>query len=182
MHMQKLLRRTAAVAVSLAGTFAICSVFVFGRIYLIVIGTVVLIIGVALWQTADQAGYNSTVGIAKLIEGTKLSLDEIFRELDGLDTPFGRAWMGRVKLLARPSIIFGPGKDGSFVYIYKKRRGILISQCTSSFWLRSAPYELNEITPESDASPVVGGIKGFSGDAHALVNELYARISGMEKR
>ena len=80
-----------------------------------------------------------------------------------------------MKLIRSKCIIFGPGYDGSFVYIRKKRGCIYITQCTSDFWLKSKaenPYLDKQVdTGNSTKTPWK-----FSGDADELTGKLYRRI------
>ena len=181
--MNKVWRRILAVFISLLGVAAIGSIFVFGSVACIIVGTLVLIAGVALFQTADEAGYNANTGIAKMVEDAgALTLEEILSALNSLDTPFGKAWLGRVKLVRQPCIIFGPGADGSFVYIRRRARGVVISQCTSDFWLASTAPGLNEALFDAPEESRESTPWRFSADADALVNELYGRISRLAGR
>ena len=179
--MRKFWRRLLGAALSLLGLLLICSVFLIGKVFVIVLGTLVLIVGVAFWQTADQAGYNRSTGIARMVEGANVSLEELYGSLEHLDTPFGMARYGGVKLLRRPCILFGPGADGSFVYLYVKRGNVFLSQCSSAFWLKEAPKPGDAQSGEG-ASFTDESFWHFSDSANALVNQLYTRIDALAKK
>ena len=183
--MNKAVKRIIAVIVSLGGFAMIALVLISENILYAVLGTVVLIIGVAIWNMSDQQSYNSSNDIGKMIEKTGgLSIEDVYRQVSRIDTPYGRAWLGKVKLLKTPCIIVGPGLDDSFVYIYKKHDNIYISQCISSFWLNVSEEELSKhrIAKTSEAHNSVKNSSGFSQDAAALINWFYEHISSMVKK
>ena len=70
--MRKIRRRIFGVLVMLAGLALIVCVCFIESYFMIILGTIVLIIGVALWQTADEAGYNEIAGgVGKIIDNAR---------------------------------------------------------------------------------------------------------------
>lgn len=92
----------------------------------IALGTVMMIVGLAIFLTASDAGMNAlTDTIKRVSDAQNVSIEELHRAFAEMDTPLGRGWIGTVQTIAGPCLIYGPGANGEFLYIRKNKKGDL---------------------------------------------------------
>ena len=82
----------------------------------VVVGTEVLILGIALLIMSSPDGYNAYMNTGAILSFERACTIEEFHEAyKNIGTPLGSAWLGM--LSGRSSMIFGPDKTGLFIYL-----------------------------------------------------------------
>ena len=90
----------------------------------IVVGTVVLIIGIAVFMMGSPADYNSMTDVGKMIGfDRKYKIEEVYEAFKEIQTPLGSAWLGRFYSSPYDTLIYGPDDRGQFIYFYLSGRG-----------------------------------------------------------
>ncbi len=84
----------------------------------ITVFTILLIEGIYLFMMAKASVYNEAVDGVQLVAALHTPLDELFEAFKDVDTPYGRPWMGHIKSIEDECMIYGPTKDGSFLFGY----------------------------------------------------------------
>lgn len=84
----------------------------------IIIFTLLLIGGYALWLFSSSKGYNENADMNKMVEMPHRSLQDICRDLQAIDTPLGSPWLCQITAgpLHKDAIVFGPNEADEFVY------------------------------------------------------------------
>lgn len=90
----------------------------------IAIGTVILIIGVSLFMYSSESSYNRDIDVVKMITFNKATtIEEIYEAYKNVWTPFGSAYIARIRSSKRPVLIWGPDYLGRFLYLYGEKEG-----------------------------------------------------------
>ncbi len=85
----------------------------------IVVGTLVLIVGIAIFMMGSPADYNAmTDGMTMIGFDRKRKIEEFYEAFKEIKTPLGSAWLGRFYSSPYDSMIFGPDDRGQFIYFY----------------------------------------------------------------
>ncbi len=86
---------------------------------MIIIGTIILGLAVALYMTATPKDYNKNISSVKLIENPKkLSVQDVYNAFKNTPSLFGTPWLGKLKLVKGDVLFFGP-VQGEFIYMHK---------------------------------------------------------------
>lgn len=151
---------------------------------IVIIATLVLIAGLALWMMALPTSYNEAVDGAKMLTcPAGLDMDALCRGLETLDTPLGTPYLANVKFVKGKSLVFGPDSDGTFIYLYKTadgRRMYMAVNPIGEFVQEAltkrlrAPYELRADEATQAAN---GGVVYEETDPDALLDELFSVVS-----
>ena len=116
----------------------------------VVIGTIVLIAGGALWIAASPKSFNETTDGMKMVPCPKeMTIEELYRGIRGMSTALGAPYIGRVKTIPGDTILFGPDADGWFAYVYKSLDGRSFYAALSDF---TATIETPAPNPAPDAA------------------------------
>lgn len=87
-------------------------------------GTVVLIIGIAIFMMGSPQDYNSITDAVKMIGLDKeRTIGEFYEAYKEIQTPLGSAWLGYFYTSPYKSMIFGPDDRGQFIYFYLNSAG-----------------------------------------------------------
>ncbi len=92
----------------------------------VVIGTVVLIIGIAIWMTGSPDSYNNstdTVSMIAMREPRKI--EEFYEAYRKIGTPLGSCFLGDIATMKQQALIWGPNDNGDFLYFWLDKDGIL---------------------------------------------------------
>lgn len=74
----------------------------------VVIGTIVLIAGGALWIAASPKSFNETTDGMKMVTCPKeMTIEELYRGIRGMSTALGAPYIGRVRTIPGDTILFG---------------------------------------------------------------------------
>ena len=83
------------------------------------VGTVVLIIGIAIFMMASPEDYNAMTDAAAMIGfDRRRDIREFYEAFKKLQTPLGSGWLGRFISSPYDSLIFGPDLQGQYIYFY----------------------------------------------------------------
>lgn len=105
---------------SLISVFAIC-LWIAGdwETIWIVMGTIVLIVGVAVFMMGAPEDYNTMTDAGIMVGMDKhREIREFYEAFKEVQTPLGSAWLGRFYSSPYENIVFGPDSRGQFVYFY----------------------------------------------------------------
>ena len=87
-------------------------------------GTVVLIIGIAIFMMGSPQNYNSMTDTVKMIGlDREWTIEEFYEAYKEIQTPLGSAWLGYFYTSPYKSMIFGPDDRGQFIYFYLNSAG-----------------------------------------------------------
>ena len=90
------------------------------------IGTVVLIVGIAMFNFGSPADYNAMVdGGAMIAMDVPREIEAFYEAFKNLPTPLGSGWLGKFSASSRTSLIFGPDSKGQFLYFYLSGDGLV---------------------------------------------------------
>lgn len=91
---------------------------------LIIIGTILLIIGLAVYNMALPQDYNSGTDIVKMLALDRAyKIDEIYEDYKQLKTPLGSAYLAKLALSNKKAMIWGPDESGGFIYLWLNQSG-----------------------------------------------------------
>lgn len=91
---------------------------------LIGVGTVILIIGIAVWSFGSPKDYNAmTDAVAMIGLDRKRSIEEFYEAYRSVQTPLGSGWLGKLPALRQPALIFGPNRQDQFFYFWLTEDG-----------------------------------------------------------
>ena len=91
---------------------------------LIIVPTLVIIVGVALWLAASPKSYNAAVeGVRMLSCPAELTVEKLVGDIAALDSPLGTPYLARIKFVPGKALVFGPDSEGEYLYIYKNAQG-----------------------------------------------------------
>lgn len=83
------------------------------------IGTVVLILGLAMFNMGSPADYNAMVdGCGMIAMDKPRKIEEFYEAYKDLPTPLGSGWLGKFTISPYTSLIFGPDSQGQYLYFY----------------------------------------------------------------
>ena len=84
--------------------------------FLISVGTVILIIGIAMWMMASPGSYNSSTDMVQMIAMDRpRKIEEFYEAYKDVPTPLGSCYLGYFRTLIRPGLALGPLGDGECV-------------------------------------------------------------------
>jgi len=90
----------------------------------IVVGTVVLIVGIAVFMMGSPADYNSLTDTFVMIPMDEpRKIREFYEAFKEVQTPLGSAWLGTFYSSGYENLIFGPDERGQFMYFYLNGSG-----------------------------------------------------------
>ena len=90
------------------------------------IATVVLIVGIAMFNFGSPADYNAMVdGGAMIAMDIPREIEAFYEVFKNLPTPLGSGWLGKFSASPRTSLIFGPDNRGQFLYFYLSGDGLV---------------------------------------------------------
>ena len=134
----------------------------------VVIGTIVLIAGGALWIAASPKSFNETTDGTKMVTCPKeMTIEELYRGIRGMSTALGAPYIGRVKTIPGDTILFGPDADGWFAYVYKALDG-------RSFYAALSDFTATIETPAQNPAPAADG--ETETDYDGVLEEIYTAV------
>ncbi len=93
----------------------------------IILGTIILSVGVAIYMTATPQDYNKNISSVKMIENPKnLSVLDVYNGFKNVPSLLGTPWVAKMKLVKGDVIIWGP-VEGHFIYLHKLGRNFCVS-------------------------------------------------------
>ncbi len=93
----------------------------------IILGTIILTIGVAIYMTATPKDYNKNISSVKLIENPKkLSVKDVYNAFKNTNSLLGMPWLAEMKLIKGDVLILGP-VEGHFIYMHKLGKNFCIA-------------------------------------------------------
>lgn len=84
----------------------------------IVVFTILLIEALFFFMLAKGSVYNEAVDGVQLASEVHATIQDLYAAFKDVDTPYGRPWIGHVKNIDSDCMIYGPTKDGSFLFGY----------------------------------------------------------------
>lgn len=168
---------------ALALALAAVSVVLFIK-ELIIVPTLILIVGVALWLAASPKAYNAAVdGVRMLSCPAELTVDRLASDLAALDSPLGTPYLARIKFVPGKALVFGPDSGGEYIYIYKNAKGAplyIAANSESAFIAESLTTPLRAMY-EPRPGEAAGELVIELPDTDTLLTELTQVISGRIK-
>lgn len=131
----------------------------YGTALILGFGTVVLIIGMAVWMMGSPADYNSMTDVAAMIPMDKpRKIEEFYEAFKNVKTPLGSGWLGRFYTMSQEALVFGPDERGEFFYFWLTKDGI-VGYLGYSFLDGLVKERINEpiIPPAKDFATDVAG-------------------------
>lgn len=90
----------------------------------IVAGTLVLILGIAVFMMGSPKDYNAMTDAATMIGfEKKRNIREFYEAFKDVQTPLGSGWLGRFISSPYDTLIFGPDLRGQYIYFYLNSSG-----------------------------------------------------------
>lgn len=90
----------------------------------IAVGTVVLIVGIAIFMMGSPADYNASTDAARMIAmDREREIREFYEAFKEIQTPLGSAWLGSFYTSFYETMIFGPDARGQYIYFYLNGKG-----------------------------------------------------------
>ncbi len=90
----------------------------------IALGTVVLIIGIAVFMMGSPKDYEAMTDAAAMLGfDRKYEIREFYEAFKNIQTPLGSGWLGRFISSPYDSLIFGPDLQGQYIYFYLNASG-----------------------------------------------------------
>lgn len=134
----------------------------------VVIGTIVLIAGSALWIAASPKSFNEATDGMKMVTCPKeMTIEELYRGIRGMSTALGSPYIGRVRTIPGDIILFGPNADGWFAYVYKALDG-------RSFYAALSDFTATIETPAQNPAPAADG--ETETDYDGVLEEIYTAV------
>ena len=88
------------------------------------VATVVLIIGVAIWMLGSPDDYNGSTDICSMIAmDCPRKIEEFYEAYKDVRTPLGSAYLVQFYTMKQPALMFGPDKNGDFLYFWLSKDG-----------------------------------------------------------
>ena len=85
----------------------------------IAVGTVTLIIGLAIFTMGSPNDYNAGTDAVEMVSfDRKYDIQEFYEAFKNMRTPIGSGWLGRFISSPYDSLIFGPDVRGQYIYFY----------------------------------------------------------------
>lgn len=135
----------------------------------VVIGTIVLIAGSALWIAASPKSFNETTDGMKMVTCPKeMTIEELYRGIRGMSTALGSPYIGRVRTIPGDIILFGPNADGWFAYVYKALDG-------RSFYAALSDFTATIETPAQNPAPDAADGETET-DYDGVLEEIYTAV------
>lgn len=92
----------------------------------VAIGTVVLIVGIAVFGMGSPADYNAlTDAVGMVALDTSREIEDFYNAFRSIDTPLGSGWLGKFSTSPYTNLIFGPDSGGKFLYFYLSGDGLV---------------------------------------------------------
>ncbi len=132
----------------------------------LIAGTLLLIEGITAWSVSDAKTYNKTMDGMKQVPSMCAPLDEVFRAFEQVETPLGFPWMGKVRSIDEPCMIYGPTHAGSFLYCWYHTGEFFVSECDDESWLDTDEAEKHKVQTSWDRDA------GELGQLHHLTAKL----------
>lgn len=87
--------------------------------FFISVGTVILIIGIAMWMMASPDSYNSSTDMVQMIAMDRpRKIDEFYEAYKDVQTPLGSCYLAEFRTMRRPALAFGPSSEGDYLYFW----------------------------------------------------------------
>lgn len=135
----------------------------------VVIGTIVLIAGCALWIAASPKSFNEATDGMKMVTCPKeMTIEELYRSIRGMSTALGSPYIGRVRTIPGDIILFGPNADGWFAYVYKALDG-------RSFYAALSDFTATIETPAQNPAPDAADGETET-DYDGVLEEIYTAV------
>lgn len=88
------------------------------------IATVVLIIGIAIWMLGSPDDYNGSTDICSMIAmDCPRKIEEFYEAYKDVRTPLGSGYLVQFYTMRQPALMFGPDKNGDFLYFWLSKDG-----------------------------------------------------------
>ena len=136
----------------------------------VIIGTLVVIGGGALWIAASPKSFNETTDGMKMIPCPKeMSVEELYQDIRGMNTALGAPYLGKIKTVPGDAIIFGPDAGGWFAYVYKALDG-------RSFYAALSDFTATIETPAPNPAPDAADDSEAEIDHDGVLEEIYTAV------
>ena len=90
------------------------------------VGTVILIIGIAIWMMGSPQDYNSSTDVCAMISmDVPKTIEEFYEAFKSIDTPLGSCWLGKFYTMKQTALVWGPDNNGQFLYFWITNAGII---------------------------------------------------------
>lgn len=87
--------------------------------FFISVGTVILIIGIAMWMMASPDSYNSSTDMVQMIAMDRpRKIEEFYEAYKDVQTPLGSCYLAEFRTMRRPALAFGPSSEGDYLYFW----------------------------------------------------------------
>lgn len=142
------------------------------------IGTVVLIVGLAVFNMGSPADYNAMVdGGAMIAMDDPREIEQFYEAYRDVKTPLGSAYLGKFSTSPYTSLIFGPDDRGQYLYFYLNGDG-LIGYVGYSMLDSAISERLTEplFPPEEDAGQSLAGHLCYHSDIFLMRDWLQESI------
>ncbi len=126
----------------------------------VIIGLVIAVGGATIYMMSSSKTYSRAIAnVGVVAESSHIEIQKLYEDFKDIDTPLGKPWISKIKLIPGEAMIFGPGVDDNYVYVYKKNNAICIAQNAHTYFIlaseedkhRLAPKKLHPITDVKEA-------------------------------
>jgi uncharacterized protein YxjI len=96
----------------------------YGSAVTLSIATVILIVGIAVWNMAAPDNYNSMTDMGAMIAMDRpRKIEEFYEAYKTVKTPLGSGYLGRFYTMKQEALIFGPDSRGQYIYFWLTKDG-----------------------------------------------------------
>lgn len=104
---------------------------------LIAVAAFILVFGILEYRGSSDKMYNKDTDGLMRIDSLEVPMEKIYADFKEIDTPLGKPWLTHVSTITdRDCIVWGPAKNGSFVFGYYLAGTFNFSHSESISWIR----------------------------------------------
>ncbi len=127
----------------------------------VILGSIISVGGAAMYMMSSSKTYSRSIdNVYTIADASHIDMKKLFEDFKDIETPLGKAWMSKIKLVPGEAMIFGPGIDDSYVYVYKKGKSINVAQNAFTYFILASEEDKHrlaakKITPELNVKNAV---------------------------
>lgn len=115
----------------------------------VILGSVVAVGGAAMYMMSSSKTYSRSIDdVRTLKEASHIDIKKLYEDFKNINTPLGTPWLSKIKLVSGEAMIFGPGIDDSYVYVYKKGNSINVAQNAFTYFIEPSDEDKHRLTPK----------------------------------
>lgn len=124
------IKKVLGVIIVIAGIASVIYAFMYLESYFLAfLGVMVIIGGGILFKTTTDKEYNEFMkeSLRRISNTHGTTFEKLYEDFKDYKTPMGKPWIGSAALNVKQSMVYGPFKEGNYLYVYLKRGKCYIS-------------------------------------------------------